>query len=122
MVTEEKYEELHKAFDELLKEAEDAKKAVLDKFAIMSLKAKEFGIDLLSSKENFLSEIGKYGDKQINAGILEFCDNIIISKATDIILTLIVGKDWFDKLKKKVGICTLVDGKLVEPAPNEADA
>ena len=119
MITpEEKIEEIHKAFDELLQEVDDSKRAIVEKGAALILKAKDLGKDLISDKSEFLAFLGRYGDTKWQAGLLEPIDDKIIAQAINIVLTVLAGKDWFEKMKAKAEISILADGRVIEPTPS----
>lgn len=98
---------------ELKNFALDTRDIVLDRYAAFQIIAKDLGIDLLKDEETFLRFISYIGDMHWKSGILEPIDDKIIYSVVGYVMRTLFGEGWFEKLKSRVGMISIVDDEIV---------
>jgi len=99
---------------------------VLQKLAVLCLKAKELSAEALETEDKFIDILAEIIDIYWQAGILEPIDKaitkLVLGKVIVPLIKRIIGDNWFDQLKQKIEEIKIVDNKVIDSTENVENA
>jgi len=99
---------------------------VLQKLAVLYLKAKELSVEALETEDKFIDILAEMIDIYWQAGILEPIDKaitkLVLGKVIVPLIKRIIGDNWFDQLKQKIEEIKIVDNKVIDSTENVENA